>query len=109
MCRADGTTEIAISAVTVDEIAFGLSWRPTPRVATWFDRFLASRCTVLPITAEIARVSGDLRGRLMAEGKPHSQADMMIAATARVHGLIVVTRNVRHFDDCGVSVLNPFS
>ena len=34
--------------------------------------------------------------------------DAMIAATARVHGLQVVTRNVRDFKDFGVSVLNPY-
>jgi predicted nucleic acid-binding protein len=32
----------------------------------------------------------------------------MIAATARVHDLIVVTRNVRDFEPFGVTVLNPF-
>jgi predicted nucleic acid-binding protein len=33
---------------------------------------------------------------------------MMIAATAQVHGLTLVTRNTREFDGCGVAVLNPF-
>jgi predicted nucleic acid-binding protein len=34
---------------------------------------------------------------------------MLIAATATHHGLVLVTRNVRDFDSCGVSLLNPFS
>jgi predicted nucleic acid-binding protein len=34
---------------------------------------------------------------------------MLIAATAAHHGLVLVTRNVRDFDGCGVSLLNPFS
>jgi predicted nucleic acid-binding protein len=34
--------------------------------------------------------------------------DALIAATARVHGLTVVTRNVKDFDQAGVQVLNPF-
>lgn len=34
--------------------------------------------------------------------------DAMIAATARVHGLVVVTRNVADFGSFGVNVLNPF-
>ncbi len=33
---------------------------------------------------------------------------MLIAATARVHGLTVVTRNVRDFEGTGVRVFNPF-
>jgi hypothetical protein len=34
--------------------------------------------------------------------------DAMIAATAHVHGLTVVTRNIRDFKNLGVSTLNPF-
>jgi predicted nucleic acid-binding protein len=36
-------------------------------------------------------------------------ADMLIAATALTHGLTLVTRNVRDFDECGVTVLDPFA
>jgi hypothetical protein len=36
-------------------------------------------------------------------------ADAMIAATARVHGMVVVTRNVKDFASFGVRVFNPFS
>jgi predicted nucleic acid-binding protein len=35
--------------------------------------------------------------------------DAMIAATARVHGLVVVTRNVRHFKNLGVDLIDPFA
>jgi predicted nucleic acid-binding protein len=35
--------------------------------------------------------------------------DALIAATARVHGMAVVTRNVKHFELAGVQVLNPFA
>ncbi len=34
---------------------------------------------------------------------------MLIAATAHEHGFDLATRNVRHFDGCGVRVVNPFS
>ena len=37
------------------------------------------------------------------------QADMMIAATAQVHALTVVTLNEDNFRGCGIPVLNPFS
>ena len=106
---AEGETDLAISVVTLEEILYGLSWRPISRIIAWFDRFLEQHCEILPVTAEVARVSGQLRGSLQAAGKERSQADMLIAATASVHGLTVITRNVRHFDDCGVPVLNPFT
>ena len=47
--------------------------------------------------------------RLMSGRSDHLHEDAMIAATARVRGLIVVTRNVRDFRSLGVKVLNPFT
>lgn len=99
---------LTISAVTVDEVMFGLSWHPTARLLAWFDGFLLAH-QVLPITQDIARRAGELRGQLQAGGQTRTQADMLIAATAQVHALTLVTRNVRDFDGCGIGVLNPFS
>jgi len=39
---------------------------------------------------------------------PLEYRDSLIAATALVHGMTVVTRNVRHFEPTGVSLLNPW-
>jgi predicted nucleic acid-binding protein len=47
-------------------------------------------------------------GRLSTE-IGHGGADLLIAATALEHGLTVVTRNTRHFEATGVTVLDPFS
>ena len=105
---ADGMRTLAISAVTLDELVYGLAGRPVPRIVAWLDRFLADHCEIVPITAEVARVSGQLRGLFRASGDNRSQADMMIAATAKVHGYTLVTRNVRDFEGCGIVVLNPF-
>ncbi len=106
---ANSIRTVAISAVTLDEIVYGLAWKPIPRIAAWFEEFLETHCDVLPVSAQVARVSGQLRGQLQAKGQTRSQADMLIAATAKVHGLTLVTRNVRHFEDCSVPVLNPFA
>ncbi len=101
--------EIAISAVTLEEIHFGLSARPNPRVLALFTAFVAEHCHALPVTAEIARVAGEMRGRLRSRGAQRSQADMLIAATALVHQLSLATRNVRDFAGCGVTLINPFA
>ena len=49
--------------------------------------------------------------RIMAEGtgagRPRSAMDMIIAATAAVHGLTVATANEKHFRDIGVAWINP--
>ena len=97
-----------VSAVTVEEIAYGLAWRPRPRVAAVLTRLLVEHCTVHPVTRDIARAAGELRGRLQAAGRTRTQADMLIAATALAHGYAVVTRNEADFTGCGVVVHNPF-
>jgi toxin FitB len=40
---------------------------------------------------------------------PRSPLDAFVAATALVHGLIIVTRNIRHFEGTGVQLLNPWA
>ena len=100
--------QIQLSAITVDELYFGLSWKPNPRIRLWLEGFLNDYCTILPVTDKIARFAGEIRGSLQAEGQPRTQADMLIVATAAVHNLPLVTRNVRDFERCGVELLNPF-
>jgi predicted nucleic acid-binding protein len=101
--------EVSLSVITLEEIQYGLAWKPNQRIQAWFDSFLEEHCRILPLTDELARRAGDLRGRLRARGETRSQADMLIAATAAAHGLTLVTRNAADFKGCGVTVLNPFS
>ena len=97
-----------LSVVTVEEVHFGLAWKPNARIEALVDRFLAERCEVFPVTAPVARRAGALRGQFRRTGRTRTQADMLIAATAQVHQLPVATRNVRDFEGCGVALLNPF-
>ena len=101
--------ENVLSAITVQEIDFGLSLRPNARVQEWFSRFMESALSVLPVTLEIFHLAGTLRGHLADSGEVRSQADRLIAATAQIHRLNLVTRNTRDFSHCGISVFNPFS
>ena len=100
---------IVLSVITVEEITYGLTSKPNARIQNWFNQFLNTYCQIMPITADIARRCGELRGQLRTQGKPRSQADMLIAATAQVHQFTLVTRNIRDFDDCGILLLNPFT
>ncbi len=106
---AEGVREVTLSAVTVEEVFYGLGRRPKPKILAWFERFLGDHSVVLPVSPEVARRAGELRGALAARGVTRTQADMVIAATAQVHRLTLVTRNVRDFEGCGVPVLNPWS
>jgi len=100
---------VSLSVVSLEEIFFGLSWRPNHRIQRWFEDFLDAHCEILPVTPEVARVCGQLRGSLASRGKKRTQADMLIAATAQVNQQTLVTRNTRDFEDCGISLLDPFS
>lgn len=106
---AQGVSAITISAITAEEIYYGLSWKPNPRVLAWFESFINMHCQILDVCDEIARHAGQLRGSLAASGQTRTQADMLIAATAQHHRLTLVTRNVRDFEHCGIALLNPFS
>lgn len=98
-----------VSVIVQEEIYYGLSWRPNSRIQSWLEAFFEVRCVVLPLTPEIARYSGRLRGSLQARGETRTQADMLIAATAAVHGLTLVTRNAADFHGCNIALLDPFS
>jgi predicted nucleic acid-binding protein len=106
---ASQVRELSLSVVSLEEIQYGLAWKPNQRIRAWFDRFLEQHCRVLPVTAEIAHRAGELRGRFRSRGDTRTQADMLIAATAVAHALTLVTRNAADFEGCGATVLDPFS
>lgn len=102
--------DLAISALTVREIAKGVvklrKTKPATAVAlaaTVAAIFDAFDGRILPIDRAVASIWGEALG----ESEKHVD-DAGLAATARVHGLIVVTRNVKDFDGRGVKVIDPF-
>ncbi len=101
--------EIYLSVVTVEEIYCGLSHKNANKRIEWFEKFMQIRCNVLPVTTDIARHCGMLRGQFLRKGATRTQADLLIAATAIKHDLALSTRNERDFEDCGIPLLNPFS
>ena len=103
--------QLFLSVVTLGEIERGIEKRRkgdpefADTLVAWLEnltRLYADR--LLPVTPAIARRWGRLSARLNHDG-----ADLLIAATALVHGLTVVTRNTGHFDPTGVAVINLFS
>lgn len=102
-----GQTQVVVSAITLEELCFGLAWRPHERVQAWLDRF-KDTWEVIPIDRAIASVAGVLRGELQARGQTRTPSDMLIAASAIATGRTLVTRNLRDFRGCGVALLDPF-
>ncbi|NQY31952.1 MAG: type II toxin-antitoxin system VapC family toxin [Coraliomargarita sp.] len=105
-CLKEGAFHISV--ITIDEITFGLTKKSLDTKVKWFEDFLSNRCDILPATASIAHRAGQIRGQLATKGKPRSQADMLIAATAWAHDLTLATRNTRDFERTGIALFNPF-
>ena len=103
--------ESVTSSVVVAELDYGIQLMPVgrrrARLESWLSGIL-EYLQVVPFDLEEAREWSRLMARLTLEGKPLPTKDAMIAATAVVHGLTVVTRNVRDFERTGVALVNPF-
>ena len=99
-----------LSVLTLGEIRRGVE-RERPRdpmaadsIQQWLWRTEARFVDrILPVTAEIAHRWGE-----MSSDRTRPVTDTLIAATASVHGLTVVTRNERDYRDLGVRVVNPW-
>jgi len=91
--------DIAISAITVMELRYGLALNPQrvqkiePAIAS-----ILSSVTVLPFGAAEAEQTAQIRAVLKSQGQPIGAYDVLIAATALQHNLIMVTANQREFD-----------
>ncbi len=101
--------QVYISAVTVGELQRGIEQTRKQDTAkaleieSWLDQLEASY-NVLPMDASCFREWA----RLMEGKSEHLLEDAMIAATARVHGLKVATRNESDFVALGAEFVNPF-
>ena len=63
---------------------------------------------VLAFDLRTARIAGALADLALSKGHAPGFADVAIAATAKLRGLTVLTRNARHFEPLGVPFLDPF-
>jgi toxin FitB len=105
--------DCALAAVSFGEIGYGIECLPhgarRNRLAAWAaglgERFAAR---TLPSDTQVWSAFGRLKASLHSIGRPQDSLDLLIAATATVHGLTLVTRNIRHFQDTGVNLLNPW-
>ena len=100
-----GDAAVCTSAVCLAEPLQGLEMRRSEKYWRRYRELLMHRYPVLPFDAAVAAVFGQLVAPMKTAGRPRPALDLMIAATARTHGLIVATLNARDFADIpGVGV-----
>lgn len=104
------STEAFASAVSRYELRFGAALRQDDnRLWERLRREILPLATWLPVTDRIAERGGIIAAELRDKGKTGGQFDTLLAATALEHDLILVTRNVRHFEDvAGLTIENWF-
>lgn len=102
---------VYLSVITLNEIRYGIRKieNRDSVFSTLLDEWYANLISqadvflILPVTRPIAESAADFRA---IHGTPYN--DALIAATARVHGLTLATRNVSDFSKTGVTIVNPW-
>jgi len=65
--------------------------------------------TTLPVSIEIAELSGRMKADEERQGRVLEMMDALIAATAATTGMTLATRNTKDFENLNIPLLNPFS
>lgn len=114
LARVD-ENEVFLSVVTFAELRRGIERLPggprRRRLDEWLRRELPLRfeSRIVGVDGAIADEWGRLVARRVARGRAIQAMDALIAATAQVHGLTLVTRNSADFEESVKSLLNPWT
>jgi toxin FitB len=106
---------VFISVATLAELRYGIErmaeGRRRGRLEEWLRDELPLRFEgrVLPVTSAVADAWGKVVAHREARGRPISVMDAFIAATARMHGLTLVTRDASHFESSVSEIVNPWT
>ena len=95
--RALGDRTLAASIICEAELLFGLHKADSKRLWLEYENYLKDRITILPVSSKEAETFAEIKTQLVSQGIPKSDFDILIAATAKAHGLILATLNVKDF------------
>ena len=109
--RAQVSANLAISAISLLEIQQGIHalQRRDQRQASVFSVWLhehvrpSFRGRILPVDEDVALLAAELH-----VPDPAPERDALIAATALSNRLVIVSRNTRDFEDCGIELIDPW-
>jgi predicted nucleic acid-binding protein len=107
--------DLAVSALTMGELRLGMAILPEGKRRTILELWLLEELAdkygdrVLPVTGVIGMRWGALSAERRKKGRPLPPIDGLILATASIHELAIVTRNVADFRHFDVEVINPWT
>jgi toxin FitB len=110
--KATPVSHMFLSVITILEIEKGVllmerrDKRQGKQLRTWLDDQVVPRFEGRILSFDTAAAK---RAAQLHVPNPGSERDTMIAATALVHGMTVVTRNVADFAASGATILNPWN
>ena len=114
---SNNPSRLSITAITVFEVRFGIEKSPAGRKRTALEEsfeqlmkdFAAKPDRILALDTGAANHAGRIQAKRHKAGINIELPDTMIGAIAVSRGLPLVTRNVRHFDDLPVTLINPWA
>lgn len=112
--EAQAADDLAVSVLTFGEIQRGIARMPEGKrrraLEKWFGTELVAQFEqrLLAVDLEVAKAWGQFTAEADRVGRPMPTIDGLLLATAHVHSLTLVTRNVGDFVDRGVPILNPY-
>lgn len=109
--------QLFLPAIAVAELAQGIrklhrsgAMERAQRLDRWLDGLIAGFADrILPLDARAARLAGEIADAAVAQGRHPGFADVAIAALAQNAGLLLLTRNLKHFQPLGVNCADPMA
>jgi len=92
------TDELAITAITLGELVHGVHKSANPNLNQTRLNILLLNLTILPYNDQAANYFGKIKADLEKVGMRLSDLDLQIAAVALMHGVLLLTHNLRHFN-----------
>jgi predicted nucleic acid-binding protein len=111
----ESALSVFTTTIAMAEILYGIELLPKGRrraalasaAEAMFEEDFAGR--ILPFDSDAARVFPKITAVRRASGRPIAQFDAQIAAIARSRGAAIATRNTGDFEECGVTLFNPWN
>jgi predicted nucleic acid-binding protein len=103
--------DLVLSVVSIHEIRLGIQLMPAGRrrsqIEAWYLAEVLGKFDgrILPVDSSVADASGRLLSEVKLSGRGAELGDVLMAATALVHGLQVATLNRKHFEGLGVKLV----